>query len=142
MSEKSKYDRRQFMGAAAMTVAAMQLRASLMQAAHQKNQKPAVGHFTWAGEQVQAGLLNVGHVEAGPVNGTPVVLLHGWPYDINAFVDVAPLLAAKGFRVIVPYLRGYGSTRFLSNDTFRNGQPSAVALDIIALLDALKIDRP
>jgi pimeloyl-ACP methyl ester carboxylesterase len=85
--------------------------------------------------------LNVGFVEVGPVNGTPVVLLHGWPYDINAFVDVAPLLASKRFRVIVPYLRGYGSTRFLSNDTFRNGQPSAVALDTIALMDALKIDK-
>jgi len=85
--------------------------------------------------------MNVGFVEVGPVNGTPVVLLHGWPYDINAFVEVAPLLASKRFRVIVPYLRGYGSTRFLSNDTFRNGQPSAVALDTIALMDALKIDK-
>ncbi len=130
------------MGAAAMTVAAMQLRASRNAGAtSRKIKSPLSGTSLGPVKQVQAGLLNVGHVETGPVNGTPVVLLHGWPYDINAFVDVAPLLASKGFRVIVPYLRGYGSTRFLSNDTFRNGQPSAVALDTIALMDALKIDK-
>ena len=93
-------------------------------------------------KQIDAGLLNVGYAEAGPPNGVPVILLHGWPYDIYSFVDVAPLLAQAGYRVIVPYLRGYGTTRFLSNDTFRNGQQSAVALDIIALMDALKIERP
>jgi pimeloyl-ACP methyl ester carboxylesterase len=142
MVEKSKYDRRQFMGAAAMTVAATQLRASRNAGATSRRIKsPLSGTSLGPVKQVQAGLLNVGYVEAGPVNGTPVVLLHGWPYDINAFVDVAPLLASKGFRVIIPYLRGYGSTRFLSNDTFRNGQPSAVALDTIALMDALKIDK-
>ena len=142
MGEKSKYDRRQFMGAAAMTVAATQLRVSRNAGATSKRiESPLSGTLLGPVKQVQAGLLNVGYVEAGPVNGTPVVLLHGWPYDINAFVDVAPLLASKGFRVIVPYLRGYGSTRFLSNDTFRNGQPSAVALDTIALMDALKIDK-
>src|SRR5438552_6715715 len=142
MGEKSKYDRRQFMGAAAMTVAATQLRASRNAGATSKRIKsPLSGTSLGPVKQVQAGLLNVGYVEAGPVNGTPVVLLHGWPYDINAFVDVAPLLGSKGFRAIVPYLRGYGSTRFLSNDTFRNGQPSAVALDNIALMDALKIDK-
>ena len=142
MGKKSKYDRRQFMGAAAMTVVATQLRASRNAGATSKRIKsPLSGTSLGPVKQVQAGLLNVGYVEAGPVNGTPVVLLHGWPYDINAFVDVAPLLASKGFRVIVPYLRGYGSTRFLSNDTFRNGQPSAVALDTIALMDALKIDK-
>ena len=130
MGEKSKYDRRQFMGAAAITVAATQLRASRNAGDTSRKIKSLLsGTSLGPVKQVQAGLLNVGHVEAGPVNGTPVVLLHGWPYDINAFVDVAPLLASKGFRVIVPYLRGYGSTRFLSNDTFRNGQPSAVALD-------------
>jgi pimeloyl-ACP methyl ester carboxylesterase len=130
------------MGAAAMTVAATQLRASRNAGATSKRIKsPLSGTSLGPVKQVQAGLLNVGYVEAGPVNGTPVVLLHGWPYDINAFVDVAPLLASKGFRVIVPYLRGYGSTRFLSNDTLRNGQPSAVALDTIALMDALKIDK-
>src|SRR5438094_2433428 len=142
MGKKSKYDRRQFMGAAAMTVAATQLRASRNAGATSKRIKsPLSGTSLGPVKQVQAGLLNVGYVEAGRVNGTPVVLLHGWPYDINAFVDVAPLLGSKGFRAIVPYLRGYGSTRFLSNDTFRNGQPSAVAVDTIALMDALKIDK-
>lgn len=92
-------------------------------------------------KQVNAGLLNVGYVEAGPTDGTPVILLHGWPYDIHSFVDVAPLLASKGYHVFVPYLRGYGTTRFLSDDTFRNGQPSAVAVDTISFMDALKIDK-
>ena len=92
-------------------------------------------------KQIDAGLLNVGYVEAGPTDGRAVILLHGWPYDIHSYVDVAPQLASAGYRVIVPYLRGYGSTRFLSNDTFRNGQQSVVALDIINLMDALKIDK-
>jgi len=92
-------------------------------------------------KQIDAGLLNVGYAETGPANGTPVVLLHGWPYDIYSFVDVAPRLVSAGYRVIVPYLRGYGTTRFLSNETVRNGQPSAVAVDIIALMDALKIEK-
>jgi pimeloyl-ACP methyl ester carboxylesterase len=92
-------------------------------------------------KQIDAGLLNVGYVEAGPPGGPPVLLLHGWPYDIYSFVEVAPLLAAKGYRVIVPYLRGFGTTRFLSNDTVRNGQQSAIAVDIIALMDALKIQK-
>jgi pimeloyl-ACP methyl ester carboxylesterase len=90
-------------------------------------------------KQVDAGLLNVGYVEAGPAGGPAVILLHGWPYDIHSFVDVTPRLAASGYRVIVPYLRGYGSTRFLSATTFRNGEPAVVGLDIIALMDALKI---
>ena len=90
-------------------------------------------------KQVDAGLLNIGYAEAGPADGPAVILLHGWPYDIYSYVDVAPLLASKGYRVIVPYLRGYGTTRFLSADTFRNGQQSVVALDVIALMDALKI---
>jgi pimeloyl-ACP methyl ester carboxylesterase len=92
-------------------------------------------------KQIDAGLLNVGYAEAGPVDGPPVLLLHGWPYDIYSFVDVAPLLAAAGYHVIVPYVRGYGTTRFLSADTVRNAQPSVVALDTIALMDALKIQR-
>jgi len=92
-------------------------------------------------KQIDAGLLNVGYAEVGPSNGKPVMLLHGWPYDIQSFADVAPLLAAAGYRAIVPYLRGYGSTNFLSRETFRNGQPSALALDTIALMDALKIDK-
>jgi len=93
-------------------------------------------------KQIDAGLLNVGYAEAGPANGSPVILLHGWPYDIYSFVDVAPALALAGYRVIVPFIRGYGTTRFLSDGTVRNGQPSAVAVDIVALMDALKIDKP
>ncbi len=92
-------------------------------------------------KQIDAGLLSVGYAEDGPENGPAVILLQGWPYDIYSYVDVVPLLAAKRYRVIVPYLRGYGSTRFLSNETLRNGQPYAIALDIINLMDALKIER-
>ena len=92
-------------------------------------------------KQIDAGVLNVGYAEAGPADGPAVILLHGWPYDIHSYVDVAPLLASAGYRVIVPYLRGYGTTRFLSSETFRNGQQSVVALDIIALMDALKIEK-
>src|SRR6201991_291825 len=92
-------------------------------------------------KQIDAGLLNVGYAEVGPADGPAVILLHGWPYDIYSFVDVAPMLAAAGYRVIVPYVRGYGTTRFLSSDTVRNGQPSAIALDTIALMDALKIQQ-
>jgi len=92
-------------------------------------------------KQIDAGLLNIGYAEAGPSDGPAVILLHGWPYDIYSFVDVAPLLASSGYRVIIPYLRGYGTTRFLSSETFRNGQQSVVALDIIALMDALNIQK-
>jgi pimeloyl-ACP methyl ester carboxylesterase len=88
-------------------------------------------------KQINAGLLNVGYAEDGPAHGPAVVLLHGWPYDIHSSVDVVPILAAKGYRVIVPYLRGYGTTRFLSTETLRNGQQSVFAADIIALMDAL-----
>jgi pimeloyl-ACP methyl ester carboxylesterase len=91
--------------------------------------------------QINAGTLNIGYAEAGPKHGPVVILLHGWPYDIHAFAEVTPLLTAAGYRVIVPYLRGYGSTRFLSTDTPRNGQQAVVAVDIIALMDALKIDK-
>ena len=117
--------------------------------AHRGSSAPAVANTT-AGtkntsfaplKQIDAGLLSVGYAEAGPANGPAVILLQGWPYDIYSYVDVAPLLASAGYRVIVPYLRGYGTTRFLSSGTFRNGQQSVVALDIIALMDALKIDK-
>src|SRR5262245_27009178 len=94
-----------------------------------------------ARKQIDAGVLNVGYAELGPTDGPAVMLLHGWPYDIHSSVDVAPLLAKAGYRVIVPYLRGYGSTRFLSSETFRNGQQSALAVDTIALMDALQIKR-
>ncbi|MGW1468236.1 alpha/beta fold hydrolase [Streptomyces sp. NPDC002308] len=92
-------------------------------------------------KHVRAGVLNVGYAEAGPAHGPVVILLHGWPYDIHSFVDVAPLLADQGYRVIVPYLRGHGSTSFLSGNTPRNAEQSAIALDTIALMDALKIDK-
>jgi pimeloyl-ACP methyl ester carboxylesterase len=92
-------------------------------------------------KQIDSGALNVGYVDAGPANGTPVILLHGWPYDIHAFADVAPLLAAAGYRVIVPHLRGYGTTRFRSSDAARNGQPAALAVDVIDLMDALKVRK-
>lgn len=91
--------------------------------------------------QIRAGVLNVGYAEAGPAHGPAVILLHGWPYDIHSYVDVAPLLAARGYRVIVPYLRGHGTTRFLSSRSFRNAQQSVIALDIIALMDALRIEK-
>ena len=92
-------------------------------------------------KQVAAGVLNVGYAEAGPSSGRPVILLHGWPYDIHSFTEVVPLLASAGYRVLVPYLRGYGTTRFLSSETFRNGQQAALALDVISLMDALAIDK-
>jgi pimeloyl-ACP methyl ester carboxylesterase len=91
--------------------------------------------------QIDAGLLNVGYAEAGPADGPAVLLLHGWPYDIHSYAEGAPLLAAEGYRVIVPYLRGYGTTRFRAHETFRNGQPSALALDAVALMDALEIQK-
>ena len=97
--------------------------------------------MTDALRQIDAGLLNVGYVEAGPAGGPAVILLHGWPYDVHSYADVAALLAAQGYRVIIPYLRGYGTTRFLADDTFRNGQPSALAVDTTALMDALEIDK-
>jgi pimeloyl-ACP methyl ester carboxylesterase len=92
-------------------------------------------------KQIDAGVLTVGYAEAGPADGSAAILLHGWPYDIHSYVDVAPLLATAGFRVIVPYLRGYGGTRFLANETFRNGQQSVLAVDAIALMDALGIAK-
>jgi pimeloyl-ACP methyl ester carboxylesterase len=92
-------------------------------------------------KQVEAGLLNVGYAETGPSDGPTVLLLHGWPYDIHSYADVAPLLAAQGYRAITPYLRGFGTTRFLADDTVRNGQQSVIAVDTIALMDALEIER-
>ena len=136
--------RRRFIGSTAMTIVAGQF--GMIGSAHAQSSKinpikPGTNTSFSSLKQIDAGLLNVGYAEAGPANGSPVILLHGWPYDIYSFVDVAPLLASAGYRVYVPYLRGYGSTRFLSNEAFRNGQPSAVAADIIAFMDAVKIER-
>jgi pimeloyl-ACP methyl ester carboxylesterase len=141
--------RRRLFGAAVMTIAGVQLgvvgSANAQAARTARTRLPAVrpGTNTSFGplKQIDAGLLNVGYAEAGPAGGPPVILLHGWPYDIHSFVDVAPLLASAGYRVIVPYLRGYGTTRFLSSETFRNGQPSALAVDVVALMDALRIEK-
>ena len=95
--------------------------------------------MTWAVRQIDAGDLDVGYVDIGPASGPAVLLLHGWPYDIHSYADVAPLLAEAGYRVIVPYLRGYGTTRFRSEATVRNGQQAVLGLDALALLDALGI---
>ena len=142
MSEEIDHDRRRFFGAAAITIAASQLvMAGSADAADLPVAKPGANTSFAALKQVDAGALNVGYAEDGPADGPPVILLHGWPYDIYAFVDVAPLLASAGYRVIVPYLRGYGTTRFLSDDTPRNGQQAVIAVDVIALMDALKIEK-
>ena len=149
MSEDIKSTRRSFLGAAAMTVAGAELGVFGFTSAHASEAKP-VRAITSQQEanasfgplkQIDAGLLNVGYAEAGPADGPPVILLHGWPYDIYSYADVAPLLAKAGYRVIVPYLRGYGTTRFLSSGTMRNGQQSVIAVDILALMDALKIQK-
>ena len=148
MSEQTNHDRRRFLGAAAMTLAAAPFAMSGSLFAQSGEAKPGAGavrpgtHTSFAAlKQVEAGLLNVGYAEAGPADGPVVILLHGWPYDIYAFVDVVPVLAQAGFRVIAPWLRGYGTTQFLSADTARNGQQGALATDVIALMDALKIDK-
>ena len=149
MSEEINQQRRRFISTAAMTIAVAQLGMIGLATAQSGEIKLAalptmkLGTNTSFGalKQIDAGLLNIGYAEAGSANGPPVILLHGWPYDIHSFVDVAPLLASKGYRVIVPFLRGFGTTRFLASDTFRNGQPAALALDIIALMDALKIQK-
>jgi pimeloyl-ACP methyl ester carboxylesterase len=142
-------DRRRFFRTAAMTVAAAQFgivgSAEAQSSATRQVPLPPIKPGTNTSfaplKQIDAGALNIGYAEAGPANGPAVILLHGWPYDIYSFVDVAPLLASAGYRVIIPYLRGYGSTRFLSSETLRNGQPSAFAIDITAFMDALKVEQ-
>jgi pimeloyl-ACP methyl ester carboxylesterase len=149
MREVINYDRRRIMGTVAMALAASPLVMMGTAAAQPGNGKstavPAIRPGTNTSfsslKQVDAGVLNVGYAEAGPADGPAVILLHGWPYDIYSFVDVAPLLASAGYRVIVPYLRGYGTTRFVSNRTVRNAQQAAVAVDIIDLMDALRIKK-
>jgi len=144
-SNEINHHRRAFLGTAAMAMAATQLGMIETAEAQAGKDVPPIKAGTNTSfaplKQIDAGLLNIGYAEAGPTSGTPVFLLHGWPYDIYAYVDVTPVLAAAGYRVIVPYLRGYGSTRFLASDTPRNGQQSVVAVDIAALMDALKIDK-
>jgi pimeloyl-ACP methyl ester carboxylesterase len=141
-SQEMNHDRRRFLGAAAATVISGNFsltgHADAQSSTSTASQSAQHTSFSTL-KQITAGLLNVGYAEAGPPDGPVVILLHGWPYDIYSFVDVVPPLASHGYRVIVPYLRGYGSTSFLSHETVRNGQQSVVALDIIALMDALKI---
>jgi pimeloyl-ACP methyl ester carboxylesterase len=147
--KKINYDRRNFLSNAVMAVGASELAIlGLTNSFFTDNNKKQAASNNYNDrksfdsiKQINAGLLNVGYAEAGPTNGSPVILLHGWPYDIYTYADVMPLLAQKGYRVIIPYLRGYGSTQFLSDKAFRNGQPSAFALDIIELMNALKIEK-
>jgi pimeloyl-ACP methyl ester carboxylesterase len=142
-------DRRSFLGTAAMTIASAELVMAGSAAAQHGGAASATPPATkdaartslGALKQIQAGVLNVSYAEVGPADGATAILLHGWPYDICSFAEAAPLLAAAGFRVIIPYLRGYGTTSFISADTPRNGQPSAMAVDIIDLMDALKIEK-
>jgi pimeloyl-ACP methyl ester carboxylesterase len=135
--------RRQLIGAAALALAAAPFGSGVSRAQTRKLPpiRPGTNTSFAPLKQIDAGTLNVGYAEAGPAGGPPVLLLHGWPYDIYAFVDVAPVLGEAGYRVIVPYLRGYGTTRFLSGETPRNGQQGVVAVDAIAFLDALKIEK-
>lgn len=145
MSDDTRWGRRRFLETAAALLAGTNLgligsarpRSTTIGSARAPEPRASFAPL----EQIDAGLLNIGYAEDGPANGQPVMLLHGWPYDIHSFVEVSPLLAKAGFRVIVPHLRGYGTTRFLSSTTVRNAQQSVVALDIIALMDALKIEN-
>ena len=149
MANDTNYDRRRFLGTAALTLAATRFgtpgSAEALSSDATSSDLPAAkpGTNTSFGtlKQIDAGPVNIGYAEAGLATGRPVILLHGWPYDIYSFVDVAPALASAGYRVIVPYMRGFGTTRFLSSETFRNGQPSAVARDTVAIMDALKIEK-
>jgi pimeloyl-ACP methyl ester carboxylesterase len=139
-------DRRRLVGVTAMSLAAAQFGISGSAAAQEKapgslGVEPMAGSSFGPLRQIDAGVLNVGYAEAGANDGPAVMLLHGWPYDIYSYADVTPLLAHAGYRVIVPYLRGYGSTRFLADDTSRNGEQAALAVDAIALMDALKIEK-
>jgi pimeloyl-ACP methyl ester carboxylesterase len=145
--EPIDHGRRQLVGAAAIGLVAAQLGLAGTGHAEQDSAKsmaastpPSSGHGAFGPlKEIHAGDLVVSYVEMGPKHGPVALLLHGWPYDIHSYEEVAPLLVASGYRVIVPYARGYGGTRFVSADTLRNGQPSALAVDTIALMDALKI---
>jgi pimeloyl-ACP methyl ester carboxylesterase len=149
MSKETNGHRRRFLETAAITIAAVQLGVIGSTAAQPGRTKPADLPKILPGtnssfaslKQLDAGVLNVGYAESGPAGGPTAILLHGWPYDIHTYVDVAPLLASAGYRVIVPYLRGYGTTRFLSTETVRNGEQAVIAIDIIALMDTLRIEK-
>ncbi|WP_414474797.1 alpha/beta fold hydrolase [Microvirga sp. M2] len=149
MSDEIDQDRRRFLSAAAMTLASAEL-AMMGSAKAQSGPgaapappviRPGTNPSFGSLKQIDAGVLSVGYAEVGPADGPVALLLHGWPYDIHSYVDVTPALASAGYRVIVPYLRGYGSTQFLSGETFRSGQPSVLAVDLIALMDALRVEK-
>jgi pimeloyl-ACP methyl ester carboxylesterase len=143
MSEEINEPRRKLLGATALGFVAAQLGAAAP--AFAQNNAPRRGTTSTGSfgplKRVNAGVLSIAYAEAGPADGPPVLLLHGWPYDIHSFVDVAPILANAGYRVLIPYLRGYGETRFLSSDTPRNGQPAALDTDAINFIDALRIQK-
>lgn len=148
MTESTNLKRRNFLNTAALGLAAVQMglvgsaNAATGNSLSIANRGISSASNTFTNiKQIKAGLLNVGYVDAGPADGFPILLLHGWPYDIHAFIDVAPILTAAGYRVIIPHLRGYGSTQFLSNDTLRNGQQATFTADAVAFMDALKIDQ-
>jgi pimeloyl-ACP methyl ester carboxylesterase len=141
MTQMIDQHRRQFLGIAAGAVAAGLGSIDLVRAETEAPRSSSTNASFGTIKQINAGVLNVGYAEAGPATGPVAILLHGWPYDIHSFVEVAPILAQAGYRVIIPYLRGYGSTNFLSSETLRNGEPGALAVDIIALMDALKIQK-
>jgi pimeloyl-ACP methyl ester carboxylesterase len=142
--KKINQNRRRLLGAVALTLVAAELRVIGAADAETKSApQPVIKLGTNTSfappKQIDAGVLNIGYVEAGPPNGSPVILLHGWPYDIHDYIEVAPILAAQGYRIIVPHLRGHGSTRFLDTATPHSGQQAAIGVDVIALMDALKI---
>lgn len=147
-SQQIDHDRRRLLATALVAISAFELGMDKPAQAGSFVNTQGRDLFSKAGrqsfdplKQIDAGLLSIGYAETGPATGEAVILLHGWPYDIHTYGDVAPLLASKGYRVIVPYLRGYGTTRFLADKTMRNGQQSAVAADVIALMDALSIEQ-
>jgi pimeloyl-ACP methyl ester carboxylesterase len=147
MENQNNYSRRRFLSVAALTVAVAELGGLNLLSAKETTKNKINNNKTNSNtsfdtiKQIHAGVLNMGYAESGQADGKPVILLHGWPYTIHSYTDVAALLSAEGYRVIVPHLRGHGSTQFLSPKTPRNGQQSAIAADIIALMDALKIDK-
>ncbi|HWT18025.1 MAG TPA: alpha/beta hydrolase [Variovorax sp.] len=140
MSDTTKWPRRSFLRTAAVSAAASQFAAGVPAFAQTRVASTPPKRLEPL-KSIEAGVLNVGYAELGPANGTPILLLHGWPYDIHTYAEVAPLLASQGYRVIVPYLRGHGTTQFISSETPRNGQQAVLAVDIIALMDALKIQQ-
>jgi pimeloyl-ACP methyl ester carboxylesterase len=146
MPETIRYDRRRFIGTAVMATAGAGLVGSGLRTPGRLDEsslaatKPRTNGSMGPIKQIDAGHLKVGYTEAGPSNGPPAILLHGWPHSINSYFDVAPF-AARGYRVIVPYVRGVGSTRFASSDKTRIGQPTAVASDVMSLMHALKIEK-